>query len=111
MPVLPDTQEDEEDTSHETDWPTDLDTTEYREWLVDLSEVEIRFRIEEHSHHRNAANEMAYSDDETRSKPIQPLVRLIKCIRCRNRPAVTGFDSMYCPEQDCSDQETERFPV
>jgi hypothetical protein len=64
--VFTNSKRDEQDTGNKTDWSADLDPTEYRHRLVDLREVEVVFRVEEHPYHRNTADKVADADDETR---------------------------------------------
>jgi len=78
--VFTNSKRDEQATGNKTDWPTDLDSTEYRHRLVDLREIEVVFRVEEHPYHRNTANKVADADDETRGEPVHPLARLVERI-------------------------------
>lgn len=78
--VLADAQRDKQHTGHETHRPTNLETTENRDWVVDLREIEVCFRVEEHRDHRNTADEVADTDDEAGSEAIHPLVRLVESV-------------------------------
>jgi hypothetical protein len=109
--VLTDSECDEQDAGHETDRPADLDTTGYRNRLVDLCEIEVLLRVEDHSHHRNTAHEVADAEDETRREPVHPPVRLIEGVRCGDWPAVTRFDAVNGTERDHPEEKTGYLAV
>jgi hypothetical protein len=98
---------DEQDTGNQTDRAADLNTTQNGKWFVELCETEIRFRVEKHANHRDTTDEVADTEDETRRKAVEPLVRLVQRIRGGNRPPVTGFDPVDSPECDRTEQQPE----
>jgi hypothetical protein len=103
--VLADAERDEKDAGDETHRAADPDAAEYRDRVVDLREIEVGFRVEENQHHRDTANEVANADDESREEAVHPLVRLVQRVGGCNRPAVSRFNAVDCPEGDCTEQE------
>lgn len=106
--IFPVTVRDEQYTDDKTDRSADLDSSENRDRFADLGEVEVRFGEEERTDHRNTANKVTDSDDETRCEAVEPLVCSVKSIRSSNRPAVARLDSVYCAER-CRPEQEPKF--
>jgi hypothetical protein len=100
MFVLSNPKANEKHPCDQTDRATDLDTTKHGEWIVNLCETEVGFRIEEHADHGEATDEMPDADKQTRRQAGEPLVRLIQRIGGGDRPSVTGFDTVDSTECD-----------
>ena len=105
--VLTKTKGNEKNSCNEAHRPADLKSTQYRERLVDLREIEIRFRVEEHADHRDTADEMSNTEDETRREAVEPLVCLIEGVCCRDWPSMPRFDSVNRPEGNRTEQQPE----
>lgn len=107
MVILPDSEADEQNASHDTDRSTDLDRIEYRNRFVYLCQIEVAFRVKEHADHCNTTDEMADPDDETRRKSVHPLVRLVERVGSRDWPAMPRFNSVHSPECNRPDHQTK----
>jgi hypothetical protein len=107
--ILADAESDEQDTGHEADRPADPDPAEDFNWLVDLSEIKVSFRVEKHDDHRNAAEQMANAENDTRCKSVHPLVGLVQGVGSGDRPPMTRLNTVHGSEGDCPGQQPERF--
>jgi hypothetical protein len=92
MVVFSNSKADKQDTRNQTDWAADLDTTQNSKWFVNLCEIEIRFRVKERTNHRDTTDQVPDTEDETRRKAVEPLVRLVQRVRGGDRPPMTRFN-------------------
>jgi hypothetical protein len=102
--VFSDPEADEQNTRDQTDRAADPDSTQNSKRFVDLCETEIGFRVEERADHRDTADEVPDTEDETRRKAVEPLVRLIQRVRGGDGPSMPRFDPVDRPECDRAEQ-------
>jgi len=96
--VLLNAECDEQEASDDTDGATEEDIPDQIDWFVDLCQIEIALRVEEHQNHGDTADEVSDTEDETRGEAVDPLVRLVECIGSGDWPAVARFDPVDYPE-------------